>query len=215
MVNERILAWHFLPEDGRLRWGDRETVEAGKTYAAKGRLVLCKNGMHASERAIDALQHAPGSIVCRVELSGQVLRDTDKLCARKRTVLWMADATMTLHTFACNEAELALERERKAGREPDERSWKAIKVKRQWMAGKATDKELAAACDAAWDAWVTARTAARAAAWAASRDAWFAARDAWFTARAAWVAARDAASYAAWSAANQRLKAMLAAMEAE
>ena len=51
----------------------------------------------------------------------------------------------TLHEFACRCAEGAL---RKAG-VTDDRSWNAIRVKRLWIEGKATDTELAAARDAA------------------------------------------------------------------
>ena len=153
---------------------------------------MCSNGMHASETPLDALSYASGSIICRVELSGEVLRDTDKLCARYRKVLAIADATRTLHLFACDVAEEALS----VAKVTDERCHNATRVKRAWLDGKATDNDLAAARAAAWAA---ARDAARAAAWDAARDA-------------AWVAAWDAASDAAWNAArdaqNQRLAAM-------
>ena len=91
-----------------------------------------------------------------------------------------------LHEFACRCAERALTN----AKVTDERSWTAIKVKRLWLKGEATDAELAAAWAAAgaaaWDA-------ARAAAWDA---AWYAART------AAWAAAWDAARAAAWDAAG-------------
>jgi hypothetical protein len=70
----------------------------------------------------------------------------------------------TLHLLACDFAEAALKRERKAGREPDPRSWEAIRIKRLWVDGKATDDELEAALKAAW-------AAAQVAALAASREA--------------------------------------------
>ena len=57
-----------------------------------------------------------------------------------------------LHELACDYAERALERERKAGREPDERSWAAIETTRRWLRGEATDQELAAAGTSAWAA---------------------------------------------------------------
>ena len=114
-----------------------------------------------------------------------------------------------LHELACTFAERALKRERKAGREPDKRSWDAIKAKRLWLNGKITDEELAAAWDAEWDvardvAWDAARDAARDAAWDVAWDAaWDAAGD---VARAAawdvaWDVARAAARAAAWDAA--------------
>jgi len=88
----------------------------------------------------------------------------------------------TLHEFALWCAETALTR----ANATDERSWNALKVKRLWLDGKATDEELAAARDAAM-------YAAKYAAWAA---AWDAARD------AVWDAAWYAARYAAWDVAG-------------
>jgi len=75
-----------------------------------------------------------------------------------------------LHEFACWCAEWALKRERKAGREPDKRSWDAIRVKRAWLCGAATNEELAEAeaeAEAA-EALAEARAAAVAAALAAA-----------------------------------------------
>lgn len=69
-----------------------------------------------------------------------------------------------LHLLACDFADRALKRERKAGREPDARSWNAIKAKRLWVDGKASDDELFAARAAAvWAAVGAAQAAARAA----------------------------------------------------
>ena len=167
-----MLAWHFLREDKKLNYPPHTLVEAGETYTAEGDLKLCANGMHASVRAIDALKYAPGAIVCRVELSGGMLEDTDKLCSRHRKVLWMADATNTLHEFACWCAEQALLKEREAGREPDARSWAAVEAKRKWLKGEITDEELYAAQYAAWDATRSAAwSAAESAAWSATRSA--------------------------------------------
>ena len=74
-----------------------------------------------------------------------------------------------LHEFACRCAERALT----SAKATDERSWTAIKVKRLWLKGEATDAELAAAWGAAGDAAWAARAAARAAAGGA---AWYAER---------------------------------------
>ena len=104
--------------------------------------------------------------------------------------------TPILHEFACRCAEDALSRIDN----PDPRSINAIVVKRRWIAGEATDAELAAAEADAWAAARTARTA-EAAAWAAWA-AWAAAR----TARTAWAAA-EAAAWAAWAAAEADARA--------
>ena len=67
------------------------------------------------------------------------------------------------HACACRCAEDALSRIDN----PDPRSINAIVVKRRWIAGEATDEELAAAEDAAW----VARTSAQDAVEAAARNA--------------------------------------------
>lgn len=145
---EKTLAWHFLRADKRLGYGDGRKVRKGGVYSAEGPLELCKNGMHASVNPLDALRYAPGAIICRVEMRGEIVHGDDKLCARERKVLWMADATRTLHEFAIWCAERALKRAKVA----DERCWNALKVKRLWLDGKATGRELDAARDALWDA---------------------------------------------------------------
>ena len=209
-----MLAWHFLPEDKRLGYGDGRLVEVGATLECEGEPELCGNGMHGSARLIDAVHYARGPIVCRVKIEGDVIESEDKLCGRRRTVLWMMDATRILHEFACACAEDALA----LVEQPDERSVAAIEAKRSWLKGEITDKKLDSAWAAAWDAsqnvaWV-ASAAASAAAWAAvraaARAASRAARDAsWAAARAASWAARDAAQDAAWDKQNKRLTAMV------
>jgi len=114
----------------------------------------------------------------------------------------------------------------------DERSIAVLDVAERYANGQATEKELAAARDAAWAAardaawaaardaaWEAAREAARDAAWAAARDAaWEAARAA---ARAAWAAdwdadwddAREAARAAAWAARNAQIAKLIEMVE--
>jgi hypothetical protein len=208
-----MLAWHFLRDDRRLNYPPHTLVEVGKKLTVKPPLELCRWGLHASKRAVDALQYAPGPIACRVELSGEILEGDDKVCATERTVLKMLDATNILHEFACWCAEQALLKEREAGREPDPRSWAAVEAKRKWLRGEITDSELAAARDAAWAAtWAATRAAAWDVAWAAAREAaWDAARTAAWD--IAWTAtrdvARDVAWDAAWAAQNTQLEKML------
>jgi hypothetical protein len=198
---DAILAWHWLPDNGKLAHAPHTLVKAGQTVKVKTPVVICENGLHASVKALDALKYAPGAKIERVLCWGEVIQQEDKLAAQYRKCLWVADATRTLHELAIWNAKNALE----LAKVDDERCWNALKVKEQWLDGNATDAELAAARNAAWDA---ARNAARAAAWDAARDAaWNAAWDAaWDAARdaaraAAWDAARDAARNAAWDAA--------------
>jgi len=203
------LYWHFLRLDRRLQYAPHTLVEAGGTYIAVGRLVLCENGMHASPRALDALEYAPGDIICRVRLDGEHLVGHDKLCARSRTVLWLADAGPLLHEFACLTAERALAQLAASGTTPDPESLAAIAAKRAWLRGEITSAALEAAREATWVAFTRTddtatknifRAAIRASSWSAAR---IAARD---TARAsawtaAWAAVRAAAGSAAGTAA--------------
>jgi len=91
---------------------------------------------------IDALCYASGEIVERVEIGAdkpyKIIEDEGKLVGTWRKTLWWMDATMVLHEFACREAEDALQ---DAGI-TDERCWDAIRIKRLWVQGKATDEEL-------------------------------------------------------------------------
>ena len=163
-----VLAWHFLAADRRMAHQD-EVVEAGYVYTYDGPLKLRGAGFHASVRAVDAIQYAPGPVVCRVRCSGEIIHNKDKLVAQHREVLWMADATSVLRLIAC---ECVRKTPLGNGRVvwdllTDPRSREVVEVAERYAHGKATDKELAAARDAASAA---ARDAAWDAAWAGASD---------------------------------------------
>jgi hypothetical protein len=117
----------------------------------------------------------------------------DKVVTRQarllRRLAWDARAA---RLFACDCAERALVVWERHGIPGDTRPRDAIAVARRYADGQATQEELAAARDAAWDA---ARAATRDAAWDA---AW--AADGAADGAAAWDAARAAAGAAAWDA---------------
>lgn len=196
-----IKAWHFLSNDSLLRDGSGP-VRVGETYSISDDTEVkpCEWGMHASVRAIDALQYAPGSVVCRVEVWGGVARHgdpEDKIVGRHRKVLSMANGEAVLRKFArlCaldvvdlwNAPDVVLEY-LKTGKED-------MRVA-AWAAAQHTARAYIRV--AVWDA---ARVAAEAAAQHATRSvAWAAARDA---ARAADRAAdRAAVREASWNAAR-------------
>ena len=197
-----MLAWHFCQNDRKLGYGDSRVIRTGRTYRVDCEPILCQQGLHGSVKLWDALSYARGDILCRVRLGGTIVHGSDKVVATERTVLSMRNVEPLLHEFACRCAERAL----KCNKVTDKRYWSAIEIKRAWLKGKATDKQMAAAWAAAWDvarpaAWAAARPAAWAAAGAA---AWDAARPAAGAAArdAAWAAARAAARDAAGDAAR-------------
>jgi len=85
-----MLAWHFMKEDRCLRFHDGRKAIKGKwlTYHGVGKITSCRRGMHASVRILDAAEYAPGPIIARVELAGNIVKDDDKICAEHRKVLW-------------------------------------------------------------------------------------------------------------------------------
>jgi len=151
--------WHFCRiVDGHpvLRDGSPAAAPGGVEHYA-GKLAICRAGMHASRRAIDALDNAPGPWVRLVTL-----------CATKRHIIASADATMVLNEFSCCATEVEL----LILEEEDRRSWEAIEAKRAWMRGECSDVDLASTWESAWEsAWTSAWTSAWESAWESARVA--------------------------------------------
>lgn len=94
-AEEKVLAWHFIEKEGRLR-GGAPTTELERF---SGVPRLCFEGLHASVRALDAAYYAPGAIVRRVECGGTIILSEDKLVCTERRVLWTRDATTVARQY--------------------------------------------------------------------------------------------------------------------
>lgn len=196
----KVKAWHFLPDDYKLGYGDGRKVRVGETYTTPDKskpICLCNYGMHGSRRILDALTWAAGTICCRVEITGEVIEGHDKIAGRNRTVLAMIDVNKILHEFACCCAEDALA----LTDNPEPSSVAAIQVKRDWLCGRITAAELAAARNA------TCRLAKHAARESAKCAAKYAAKHE--TKDIAWDTAWDTAWKEAREKQNRRLTAMV------
>jgi len=193
---ERYHGWHFSA--GRESYGERRRIATGTLLTIKGEPTLCRNGLHASYRAIDALRYGSGPIVSRVVLTGKIILDTDKAVATRRKHKLVFDATDLLHRFAVWETGVALTQEREAGREPPAQVWAALDAKIGWLSGSLTAEKLNIASTATWSAvtWYNTWDAVRAVTW----------YSAWDAAKAAVEAAVGAV---ATSAQNQRLERAL------
>lgn len=140
-MSDIIQAWHFVGDT--LRDG-RPIPPDGEWLIHDGPVIPCKSGLHASERIIDALKYAPGAVVCRVDLRGDILpHGGDKLATRERRILWRIDASEILRTFA---RRCALDMVH---------FWYAPDVVRRWL--ETGDEKLRSA------AWSAAESAERAA----------------------------------------------------
>jgi len=170
-------AWHFAQENRRLGYNDGRLIRKGQWLVHRGPLVMCESGLHASKRIIDALKYASGSVICRVELGGEIVHGEDKSVAERRQCLWYIDGTDLLRKFArmCALDVIHL--------------WDAPDIVIQYL--RSGDETIRAA------AWAAARAAAEATAWAA----------AWAAAEAAGAAAWAAARATAWATARATARA--------
>jgi hypothetical protein len=193
-----MLGWYFAPENGRLANGDGRRIRVGLTHSVDAPVILCRHGLHASERVIDALTYSTSSILYRVRLSGLIVRGDDKACATTRTYVARINAENVLREFA---RRCALQHVKK---------WDAPPVVVEYLK-TGNPKLRSVAWSAAWSAARSAsRSASRSAARSASRSASRSA--AWSAAQsAAWSAAQSAAESAAWSAQNRLLEKLVRA----
>ena len=180
----KILAYHFLKSDMCSHEGHEPPWKEGETRTLDGEIVICAHGYHASRTAWDALQFAPGPVLCLVEVE-PVEEHTEKLVSRSRRLIKAVNVERELREFAadCAERMLHFYEEAYPG---DQRPRAAIATARAHARGEATDGELATARAAAGTAAAWDAAAAGAAGAAARATAWVAARAA---AAAAWVAA--------------------------
>src|SRR5579875_2306739 len=88
-VTDGWLGWHFTDRTERLRFGDGRKVIVGKKLTIDGEPMLCRHGLHATPTVLDALRDAPGPILHRVKLSGNIVYSPElaKACATERTSL--------------------------------------------------------------------------------------------------------------------------------
>lgn len=108
-TSETIKAWHWLRNDRRLGYGDGREVIDGETLSISPEIppVCCEYGMHGSVKIVDALKYAPGSILCRVEISGDINGQPDKIVGRSRKVLWSITAKQGLELLVAFANECA------------------------------------------------------------------------------------------------------------
>jgi hypothetical protein len=108
MSYDKLYFW-FSRKDKRLRYGDERLAKIGITHSVKGELQLCHNGLHASEKIIDALDLATGSYLWLVSLSDEKIVDKNKVCARSRTYRAEFNADKMIRNFTRKQALINVE----------------------------------------------------------------------------------------------------------
>ena len=193
--------YHFT---GKTLRDGRPIPPIGEWLVHDGPVLMCGSGLHASKTAAQALKYAPGELLHRVNLSGDLKHDTDKSIGRKRKIIASIDATELLREFSRRvaldvvhlwDAPPVVVEYLKTGNE-------SLRNAEGAAARAAAGNARNAAGNAARAAAGNARAAARDAAWNAARNAGNAAGDAAWNAAgdAAWAAAQDAA----WNAAQAK-----------
>jgi hypothetical protein len=141
-----VLAWHFVGDTLR---DDRPIPADGEWLEHEGPMILCESGLHASVDPFDALQFAPGGVLCRVECDGDMQHGSDKLIARRRRIVMRKDVTDLLRLFARRQA-LSVGH-----------LWDMPAIVQQYLKTGAEELRSAAKDVASSAAWAAARAAAR------------------------------------------------------
>jgi hypothetical protein len=161
------LAWHFVRlANGTpvLRDGFTPVPPVGKWLEVQGPLVMCRRGLHASWRALDALRFVSwaNAGACLVEVEGVGQEYIDKFVCSRRRVLGWAPCDDLLRVFA-RESALSVSAE-----------WEMPTIVRQYLeTGDDVLRETArvSAADAAFSLLGAAKDAAMSAVWASSNPA--------------------------------------------
>ena len=233
--------WYFAPENNRLRFGDNRLIRVGNTHTIEAKPEMCRHGLHASERIIDALHYSETSILYRVEIGGEMDIGYNKIAAQSRRYLKRYDIESILLEFARKAAKrrfhfckpymtsesyaLVLEwldtgnESLRGAVESAVESAAESAASAAWDAVRSAESAASAAANAAESAAESAASAvsavsAASAAESASSDAWDAVRSAESAASAAVRAAESDVESAAWSAASAAWSAESAASAA-
>ena len=153
MKAKKVLAWHWT--DGR-KLRDGQPLVVGKLYKHDGPLVMCESGYHASVDIVDALGYAPGFTVSRVECSGEIESQDDKMVCTRRKVLWTVNARRAVLAWSVRVATDTVKAVKKVYKDKAWNVWADL-----WISGK--DRTAAAAHAAGYAAANAANAAANAA----------------------------------------------------
>jgi len=207
-----MLGYHFV---GVTLKNGEPVPPDGEWLVRVGPIEPCVSGLHMSERPFQALQYAPGSTICRVELDGELVphdEPIDKWVGRRRRIIGRADATEMLRRFAADQALSVshlwdmptvvrdyLETLDESTRVHAETAAEAA-ARDVWAARVVVASEKSAE---AWDAaWAGAWAVAGMVPWSVPRNAWAVRAAVRAAVAVPWDAARDTTRAATWAMAT-------------
>lgn len=98
-VKPYVQGWWFSRTNNKLRYGDNRVAAIGRKHKIKGYPILCERGFHASTNILDAIQYAPGPILWKVKISGEIISSTDKMVGTQREYTHRIDITDILNNY--------------------------------------------------------------------------------------------------------------------
>lgn len=150
-MSKEVIGYFFSPVDCKLRHGDGRLIGLSKQHSVNKPVVICHNGLHASIRPLDALKYAPGPVLWKVKLSGELVEEDDKIAAEHREYLGGGkDISEQLGKFGRDQALKLIDK------------WNCPSVVKEWLETGNVDLK-SAARSAAW-------SAARSAAWSVQNE---------------------------------------------
>ena len=109
-TEKRIGWWIACNESRKLDYGDNRIARVGVTHSVTGKPECCNNGLHASERLVDALYYGNTNKIYRVEVWGDIHEQDDKLCGTHRRYIGYLDGETVLRKFARQQALINIEK---------------------------------------------------------------------------------------------------------
>ena len=126
-------------EHGNIQW------KLGEWVHQEGEIKACRNGLHCSERVIDAMRYVPCEILAVVKVKGKSNKETDKEAWSDMKLVtaykWEKTDFIKLAIFA---AELVIDIFENAYPN-DDRPRKAIEAAKEWLKHPTVEKQNAAA----------------------------------------------------------------------
>jgi hypothetical protein len=215
-MSEIIKCYRFVTNDLKSQNGNTEWI-IGEWQKHKGKLEICKQGLHACREPLDNLDYVFGERWFIAEAKGKILEDENKFCASEMRLIReiplrviqqfaidCAERVLPLFEKECSDDKrprLAIEAAKQCLLNSTKKTWSAAESAAK-SASSAAESAAKSASSAAWSASSAAWSAASSAAWSAEFAAESAARSA---AKSASSAAESAAKSAAESAESERM----------